>query len=140
VDHFKNINDTQGHLAGDAVLKKIAMLLSVDLRPYDAVGRYGGEEFLIVVPNCDASVARDIAERIRLAIMQERFAPLLPEESLPVTCSFGIAIANGKSWSVDAILASADKALYAAKNLGRNKVVLAEISAVNNKSARGAAL
>jgi diguanylate cyclase (GGDEF)-like protein len=126
VDHFKRVNDTHGHQAGDDVLQTIATILSAELRPYDAVGRYGGEEFLIVVPSCDATVARDIAERIRVRIMQERFPSVLPAESLPVTCSFGIAISSDASWNVDAMLASADRALYAAKNSGRNAVRVAD--------------
>ena len=125
VDYFKKINDTHGHLAGDIVLRRIAAILNTDLRPYDAVGRYGGEEFLIVVPNCDAVMAREVAERIRLRILQDKFAPALPAQSLPVTCSFGIAIANDASWTVDSLLHSADCALYEAKNSGRNKTVLA---------------
>ena len=125
VDYFKKVNDTHGHLAGDAVLRRIATIMNTDLRPYDAVGRYGGEEFLVVVPNCDAAMAREVAERIRLRIQEDKFSPVLPAESLPVTCSFGIAVANDKSWSVDSLLASADYALYEAKNSGRNKSVLA---------------
>ncbi|HEY1463668.1 MAG TPA: GGDEF domain-containing protein [Terriglobales bacterium] len=128
VDHFKRINDTFGHQAGDAVLEKIAVLLSADLRPYDLVGRYGGEEFLIIVPACDTRTAKEIAERIRSRIMEEQFFPTIPAESLPVTCSFGLAVANGASWDVDSILDSADRALYAAKNAGRNRVVFANSS------------
>jgi len=125
VDYFKKINDTNGHLAGDAVLRRIAVILNADLRPYDAVGRYGGEEFLIVVPNCNADRAREVAERIRLRIQEDKFAPTLPAQSLPVTCSFGIAIASDASWTVDSLLHSADCALYESKNSGRNKTVLA---------------
>ena len=125
VDYFKKVNDTHGHLAGDVVLRRIADILKTDLRPYDAAGRYGGEEFLIVVPNCDAAMAREVAERIRFRIQEDKFLPVLPVESLPITCSFGIAIANDTSWSVDSLLAAADCALYDAKNSGRNKTVLA---------------
>ncbi len=125
VDHFKRINDTFGHQAGDVVLGKIAVLLSADLRPYDLVGRYGGEEFLIIVPACDMRTAKEISERIRTKIMEERFFPTIPADFLPITCSFGLAVANGTSWDVDSILDSADRALYAAKNSGRNRVVVA---------------
>jgi diguanylate cyclase (GGDEF)-like protein len=127
VDNFKKINDTHGHLAGDAVLRRIANLFNADLRPYDAVGRYGGEEFLIVVPNCDAAMAREVAERIRFRVQRDKFAPVLPAKSLPVTCSFGVAIASDRTWSVDSLLAAADRALYDAKNQGRNQTVLDEI-------------
>jgi diguanylate cyclase (GGDEF)-like protein len=125
VDFFKKINDTHGHLAGDSVLRRIATILNADLRPYDAAGRYGGEEFLIVVPNCDAAMATDVAERIRMRIEQDKFSPALPAQSAPVTCSFGIAIADNATWTVDSLLHAADCALYEAKNSGRNKTVLA---------------
>lgn len=131
VDYFKRINDTLGHQTGDAVLERIAILLSADLRPYDVVGRYGGEEFLIVVPGCGPAMAKDIAERIRIRIMHEEFRNILPEENLPVTCSFGIAVPEGNSWSVDAILDYADRALYTAKNSGRNAIVLASIPSIH---------
>ena len=127
VDYFKKINDTHGHLAGDAVLRRIGTILNTDLRPYDAVGRYGGEEFLIIVPNCDATMANEVAERIRLRIQEDKFSPTIPAQSLPVTCSFGIAIASDALWTVDSLLHSADCALYEAKNSGRNKAVLANI-------------
>jgi diguanylate cyclase (GGDEF)-like protein len=130
VDYFKRINDTLGHQTGDAVLEKISVLLCADLRPYDVVGRYGGEEFLIIVPGCGPAMAKDIAERIRIRIMQEEFLHVLPAQNLPVTCSFGIAVPSGESWSVDAILDYADRALYTAKNSGRNATVLATIPSV----------
>jgi diguanylate cyclase (GGDEF)-like protein len=127
VDYFKRINDTLGHQTGDAVLEKISALLCADLRPYDVVGRYGGEEFLIVVPGCGPAMAKDIAERIRIRIMQEKFSHILPAQNLPVTCSFGIAVPDGDAWDIDAILDYADRALYTAKNSGRNAIVLASI-------------
>jgi len=130
VDHFKKVNDTYGHQAGDAVLKKMAEILSAALRPYDAVGRYGGEEFLIIVPNCDVATAQEIAERMRVRIMEEGFDSMLQAQRFYVTCSFGVAIANDAPWDVDAILASADRALYAAKNSGRNRVLVAETETV----------
>lgn len=130
VDHFKKVNDTFGHQAGDAVLTKIAEILNGALRPYDAVGRYGGEEFLLVVPNCDAAMANEIAERIRVRIMEEIFRSILDARSFHVTCSFGIAIASGVEWNVDSTLAAADRALYAAKNSGRNRVQTAETAPV----------
>ena len=135
VDDFKKINDTYGHLAGDAVLRKIAAIFNTDLRPYDAVGRYGGEEFLIVVPNCDAAMAHEVAERVRSRIQQDKFGSIIPAEGLPVTCSFGIAIASNSSWSVDSLLASADSALYAAKKQGRNRAVLSAVMAGRGMSA-----
>jgi diguanylate cyclase (GGDEF)-like protein len=128
VDHFKKVNDTYGHQAGDAVLKKIAEILRAALRPYDAVGRYGGEEFLIIVPGCDVGRAEEISERIRLRIMQERFDSMPEAQYSHVTCSFGVAIAATEPWEVAAILAAADGALYAAKKAGRNRVLVADLA------------
>lgn len=126
VDHFKKVNDSYGHQAGDAVLRRLAEILRVELRPYDAVGRFGGEEFLIVIPGCDSETAREIANRIRLHILAEPFASVLCQEHFHVTCSFGIAISDGATLSVESLLASADRALYAAKGSGRNKAVRVE--------------
>jgi len=126
VDHFKKVNDTYGHQAGDAVLRRMAQILPLELRPYDAVGRFGGEEFLLVTPNCDGETAREIANRIRVRILEEPFTSLLFNDNFHVTCSFGIAIADATTASVDALLASADRALYAAKDSGRNSVVVAK--------------
>jgi len=126
VDHFKKVNDTYGHQAGDAVLKRMAEIMRVELRPYDAVGRYGGEEFLLVIPNCDCKTAKEIANRIRVRILEEPFTSLLLKQSFHITCSFGIAIATATTVTVDLLLASADRALYAAKDSGRNSVVAAD--------------
>ena len=131
VDHFKKVNDTYGHQVGDAVLKKVAEIMRATLRPYDIVGRFGGEEFVIVIPNCDAAAANEIAERIRVRVMEERFTAMLHTQSFHVTCSFGVAIANAAPWNVDSTLAAADRALYTAKNSGRNRVLDAEITPVD---------
>lgn len=136
VDHFKKVNDTYGHQAGDAVLKRMAEILRVELRPYDAVGRYGGEEFLLVIPNCDSQTAKEIANRIRVRIFEEPFTSLLLTQSFHVTCSFGIAIADAGTATVDLLLASADRALYAAKGAGRNSVVaIVDLSPAKSASA-----
>ncbi len=134
VDNFKKVNDSYGHQAGDAVLKKMAEIFNVVLRPYDAVGRYGGEEFLIVVPNCDVVTANEIAERIRVRFMEESFTSVLHAQTFHVTCSFGVAIADGEPWNMDSLLAAADRALYAAKNAGRNRVMVAESVQAQAKS------
>jgi diguanylate cyclase (GGDEF)-like protein len=134
VDHFKKVNDTYGHQTGDAVLKKMGEIFKAALRPYDAIGRYGGEEFLMVVPNCDSAKAHEISERIRVRIMEESFQSKIHTQSFHVTCSFGVAIANDARWNMDSILASADRALYAAKNSGRNRVVTAEIQLMEYES------
>jgi len=124
LDHFKCVNDTYGHLAGDAVLREVTRRMQVDVRPYDAVGRYGGEEFLILLPGCDHSATRDKAERLREAIVRE------PVETgagnLKVTMSIGgVATSDWPSDSGNQLLQMADAALYRAKEEGRNRTVMA---------------
>jgi len=131
VDHFKKINDTYGHQIGDAVLKRVAEIMSATIRPYDIVGRFGGEEFLIVISNCEVATANEISERIRIGVMEERFATTLHAQIFHVTCSFGVAMADVAPWDLDSTLAAADRALYAAKNSGRNRVFHAEIAPVD---------
>ncbi len=122
LDYFKRINDSYGHLAGDAVLREIAHRLTTAVRPYDAIGRYGGEEFLVVCPNCDEECASGIAERLRDLVSEE---PLVtPEGSFKVTMSLGVAAVNGGGHDADSITRAADQALYRAKELGRNRVEL----------------
>jgi diguanylate cyclase (GGDEF)-like protein len=119
IDHFKHINDTYGHLAGDAVLREAARRLSATLRGYDSVGRYGGEEFLIVAPSCDAVGGADVAERLRESISG---APIdASGHAIVVTMSFGVA-ATCDIKQVNQLLRMADEALYAAKKAGRNRV------------------
>ncbi len=121
IDHFKKINDTYGHLAGDEVLRQTASRLTISLRPYDAVGRYGGEEFLLVLPNCSTPEALNIAERLRGSFQENPISNV--EGSFNVSLSFGVAIIIGKDYQdTDAIIGLADEALYKAKNLGRNRV------------------
>jgi len=121
LDHFKQINDTWGHLAGDAVLRDVARSMKSAIRRYDAIGRYGGEEFLIVLPGCDGPAARAQAERLREAVAAE---PLVATgESLRVTCSIGVACrASPRPSDTDALVREADRALYQAKDQGRNRV------------------
>lgn len=121
VDHFKRINDSMGHEAGDRVLKGLADLAAATVRSADLVGRLDGEEFAIVMPGATAEQAIAIAERLRLA--SER-THLLSEDFAPVTISLGVAaLAPGQSRA--ALLKAADKALYAAKAQGRNRLKLA---------------
>jgi diguanylate cyclase (GGDEF)-like protein len=124
VDHFKGVNDTLGHQAGDEVLRQVAARLASALRPYDAVGRYGGEEFLIVLPGCDGPALADLAERVRQRVAA---APVTWEgEAVAVTLSVGAA-ARAAADDADpaALLRAADEALYRAKRAGRNRVSLA---------------
>jgi two-component system cell cycle response regulator len=119
LDHFKQINDTHGHLAGDAVLREAARRLSSSVRAYDAVGRYGGEEFLVVAPECDAVGGAELAERLRTSICAEPIDA--SGDPIFVTMSFGVA-ATCVIKQVNQILRAADEALYAAKDAGRNRV------------------
>ena len=124
LDHFKSVNDTYGHLAGDAVLREVTRRMQMDIRPYDAVGRYGGEEFLILLPGCNGSDTGEKAERLREAISRE--AVETPAGNLAVTMSIG-GVATG-DWPEDTanqILQMTDLALYRAKREGRNRTVMA---------------
>jgi len=124
IDHFKNVNDTYGHLAGDSVLKAVTKTMETTLRPYDSVGRYGGEEFLIVVPRSDATAALSVAERIRKAIAAKPVQTDAGE--VQVTASLGVAASMEPSRSDSkALLQLADEALYRAKQNGRNRSELA---------------
>ncbi|WON75133.1 diguanylate cyclase [Nitrosospira sp. Is2] len=124
LDHFKRTNDTYGHQAGDEVLREVTRRAANVLRPYDSFGRYGGEEFLIVLPECDACTAFAVAERVRLVIAGK---PVLTNFGpIPSSLSLGVAGAEGEtSLQFDNFIEHADKALYQAKNSGRNRVVLA---------------
>jgi diguanylate cyclase (GGDEF)-like protein len=128
LDHFKAVNDTHGHLAGDRVLRAVADLLKAQMRAYDIAGRFGGEEFAVLLPHTRASQARQIAERIReqifqLAIPLDGPATVAP---LRITISVGVAVTDQTDRSLDELLAAADHALYQAKGSGRNRVVLCE--------------
>ncbi|MBZ5593593.1 MAG: diguanylate cyclase [Acidobacteriia bacterium] len=121
LDHFKQVNDTLGHAAGDAVLQEAARRMTGCVRPYDAVCRYGGEEFLIVLPGCDLADATLRAEEIRSAIAASPFQ--IAEGNLNVTCSLGVAASSGSAgFDAFALTREADEALYSAKHNGRNRV------------------
>lgn len=120
IDHFKEINDTHGHLCGDAVLKEVARRMSACVRPYDTVGRYGGEEFLIVISRADDSVTFALAERMRKAIECDPF--VTDAGPIAVTASFGIAASTGpKAIDPKMLVQLADEGLYTAKRAGRNR-------------------
>jgi diguanylate cyclase (GGDEF)-like protein len=121
-DHFKQVNDTYGHLAGDAVLKTISERICKSVRRSDLIGRYGGEEFLIVLPARNEQDVFEVADRIRRAIADE---PVRFDHGvLAVTVSIGLAIIEPRVDSEKDALAAADTALYESKNAGRNRVTM----------------
>ncbi|PSH03473.1 MAG: diguanylate cyclase response regulator [Acidobacteria bacterium] len=120
VDHFKAINDNYGHLAGDEVLKQLSAHMKSALRPYDSLGRYGGEEFLILAPECGLNEALSIAERIRSSVAKDKL--IIDNVEIAVTISVGVSSAQGLGLTVNQLLRSADDALYSAKSNGRNRV------------------
>lgn len=122
LDHFKAINDGHGHLVGDAVLQEAAQRMRAVLRPYDRIGRYGGEEFMVVLPDSDAEQAAKVAERMRAAVAGEPIAT--SAGPLPASASLGIAVARGGPIDANDLIATADTALYRAKQAGRNRVEL----------------
>jgi two-component system cell cycle response regulator len=125
LDHFKRTNDKYGHLAGDAVLREVCRRVSAVLRPYDLLGRYGGEELLIVLPACDSNGAVEVAERIRKVVADQ---PIMTGfGAIPSSLSIGIAVADkGKVMPMNDLINLADIALYSAKECGRNRVELAK--------------
>ena len=121
IDKFKSVNDTFGHQAGDAVLCEVADRMTYSLRSYDAVSRYGGEEFLLVFPECNEKDAVIIAEKVRLSVSDKPV--IIPEGTLSVTASFGVTTINPSDGiDVDTMIRIADEALYSAKSNGRNRV------------------
>ncbi|MEX2617813.1 MAG: diguanylate cyclase [Alphaproteobacteria bacterium] len=120
IDHFKLVNDTHGHPAGDHVLRMVAGRFLSKLRPYDEIFRYGGEEFLICLPSAGDERAIEIVERLRLSLADQPI--LLPDgTALPLTASFGLCLAD-ESITLKQTIEFADEALYAAKSGGRNRV------------------
>ena len=125
LDHFKRVNDTYGHLAGDAVLRETAHRITNSVRPYDTVGRYGGEEFVIVVPSCDEAGVIGLAERIRGAIGSTPFKT--DAGPVHVTASCGICLGGAAApLEADELIQKADEALYRAKRNGRDRAELAK--------------
>jgi two-component system, cell cycle response regulator len=125
LDHFKRINDTYGHLLGDGVLREAARRMKSVTRRYDSLGRYGGEEFLVVLPGCDRSAARAQAERLRESLSAQPF--LIENTSMEITCSVGVACSDASRQSdLNGLIRAADLALYAAKDGGRNRVEVSE--------------
>lgn len=126
LDHFKLVNDTYGHVAGDAVLREAGRRMQASMRSYDAIGRYGGEEFLIVLPRCDSESSRNHAERLRAAIAAESMT--LSGRAVPLTASFGVTtVFDASQATAEMLIYTADEALYRAKREGRNRVVTAPL-------------
>jgi diguanylate cyclase (GGDEF)-like protein len=120
IDHFKKINDTYGHQFGDKVLKIIGERMQNSLRPYDTVGRVGGEEFLIVAPASPSEEAVSLAQRVILAISSDPVED--GSSSVTVTASAGVAVISRDDAEAEDLLRKADRSLYEAKALGRNRV------------------
>jgi diguanylate cyclase (GGDEF)-like protein len=124
IDHFKKYNDSFGHLAGDAVLKKMALIFTRSIRSVEYAARYGGEEFLIMLPEAEPDGAMEAAERIRSRVVAETFGD--GNEQIEITVSIGVAGFPEHGDTPESIIASADAALYEAKRSGRNRVVRAK--------------
>jgi diguanylate cyclase (GGDEF)-like protein len=122
IDHFKKINDEYGHIVGDQVLLDIAQTCMKNLRPDDVLGRFGGEEFVILLPETKLEDARIIAERLRLLIAETSIKTKIG--SIKTTISIGVAIKEKSTVSIDQLLSRADRAMYRAKQAGRNRVVV----------------
>ncbi len=122
IDHFKNYNDTHGHLAGDAILRQVADLLRTTVRETDAVARYGGEEFLILLPETSKGAAIEVAEKIRAAVQARAFPFADTQPGGGLTLSLGVATFSDAWAEGSALIHRADQALYEAKRSGRNRV------------------
>jgi two-component system, cell cycle response regulator len=123
LDHFKCVNDTYGHPTGDEVLRQVALRAQDSVRSDDLVARLGGEEFAVVMPETDLSIAVAVADRLRLGIASKPFTLSAGDRQLNVTISIGVTIANVGGEDRGQLLKRADEALYAAKNAGRNRIV-----------------
>lgn len=121
LDHFKNINDNYGHLAGDEILREMSRRAVGCLREYDVFGRYGGEEFLAIIPDSDFAGTTATADRIIHALLQKPFC--FQQQQILVTASFGVTVCSDPDEGLNAALHRADEALYQAKAEGRNRVV-----------------
>ena len=123
VDHFKDYNDRHGHLAGDSVLKFISQQLVKQLRPHDSIARFGGEEFVILLPNLSLQAATQIAERLRIGLASLKRLPAAKNALPSITISLGVAQFNPND-ELTCLLDKADQALYQAKQQGRNRVCI----------------
>ncbi len=124
LDFFKKINDSHGHRAGDIVLKEAVRRAQIELRPYDVLGRYGGEEFMVLLPGCELRAGAVVAERLRKCLADAPFD--VDGHKLDVTASFGIVCSSSPHSSLEMLVDAADSALYRAKANGRNRIELAK--------------
>ena len=123
IDYFKQVNDTHGHDIGDEVLREFASRISANVRGIDLACRYGGEEFVVVMPDTDLNFAYMVAERLRQAVADAPFRITPAPGQLSVTISIGVTASEGTRDTPEALLKRADQALYRAKRDGRNRVV-----------------
>ncbi len=123
IDHFKNVNDTYGHAAGDIVLRAVAQNLKANLRASDQVGRYGGEEFMLLLTETDVEEGANLTEKLRNLVARQRVS-IADGQELSVTISIGIAGGKGGMLRTDALVRDADAAMYSAKSLGRNQTYI----------------
>jgi two-component system cell cycle response regulator len=126
LDFFKRINDSHGHRAGDIVLKEAVRRANIELRPYDVLGRYGGEEFMVLLPGCELRAGAVVAERLRKCFADSPFQ--VDKVAIDVTASFGVVCSSQPHSSLEMLVDAADSALYRAKANGRNRIELAKPS------------
>ncbi|MEX1147550.1 MAG: PleD family two-component system response regulator [Sphingomonadales bacterium] len=126
IDHFKRVNDIYGHKAGDEILKEFGHRVACNIRGVDLATRYGGEEFVVIMPDTDIGLAHSVAERLRREIEEQPFVVSTVAEPIGITVSIGVATRDTGTASAQDLLEQADRALYAAKNNGRNRVVRAD--------------
>jgi two-component system cell cycle response regulator len=126
VDHFKKVNDSYGHAVGDEVLMAVADRLSRHLRSFDTVARWGGEEFVVIMPEAETRVAMAVAERLRTKMSEQPVTVRHEVGKLNVTVSIGVAIAGDDITTPDDLLRAADSAMYEAKRQGRDRIIKAD--------------
>jgi diguanylate cyclase (GGDEF)-like protein len=123
IDHFKAVNDTYGHAAGDIVLRGVAQTIQSNLRASDSVGRYGGEEFMLLLTETDVEVGAVLTEKLRNLVAKQRYE-IAPGQEISVTISIGIAGGSGGPLRMESLVRDADAAMYSAKSLGRNQTYI----------------
>jgi diguanylate cyclase (GGDEF)-like protein len=123
IDHFKGVNDTYGHAAGDAVLRGVARTMAENLRASDMIGRYGGEEFMLILTETGVDEVAILTEKLRTSVQRQRY-PIGGGQSISVTISVGVAGGSGQHLRVETLVRDADAAMYSAKSLGRNQTYI----------------